>query len=113
MQRVLSSSVSANLSALCVILSAPPLNVSFLKPLSESSLYLIFDAPYTPNEALVKRPTKSFRLELVCGLILFCVVGVSPAHSQEAASHAAQQATKTPEASEKQPELPAQIELLE
>jgi hypothetical protein len=50
---------------------------------------------------------------LVCGLVLLCAFGVLPACSQQAASPAANQTTKAPEAPEKQPELPAQIELLE
>jgi hypothetical protein len=52
-------------------------------------------------------------LQLVCGLILLCAFGVLPALSQEAASSATKRAPKSPEASEKTPELPAQIELLE
>jgi Domain of Unknown Function with PDB structure (DUF3857) len=52
-------------------------------------------------------------VRLVGGLILLCVFGVLPACSQETAAPAAKRAPKSPEASEKTPELPAQIELLE
>jgi len=50
---------------------------------------------------------------LVCGLILLCALGVLPTRCREAASSSAKQARKAPEASEKQLELPVQIELLE
>ena len=50
---------------------------------------------------------------LVRGLILFCAFGVSPAHCQTPASPPPKPAPKSLEASEKGPELPAQIELLE
>jgi len=53
------------------------------------------------------------RLRLVCGLMLLCAFGDLPARCQEAASPATKQTPKSPEASEKVPELPAQIELLE
>jgi hypothetical protein len=49
----------------------------------------------------------------VRGLILLCAFGVSPAHCQTPASPPPKPAPKSLEASEKQPELPAQIELLE
>jgi Domain of Unknown Function with PDB structure (DUF3857) len=47
------------------------------------------------------------------GVVLLCAFNVLPARSQEAASPAAKQTPKSLEASERQPELPAQIELLE
>jgi hypothetical protein len=46
-------------------------------------------------------------------LIFFLAIGASPARCQDPASPATKPAQKSPEASEKQPELPAQIELLE
>jgi hypothetical protein len=52
-------------------------------------------------------------LRPVCGLILLFGLFAWPARSQEAASSTAKQAAKAPEVSGKQPELPAQIELLE
>jgi len=76
-------------------------------------LYLIFGATYTPNEAPVTRFLNSLSPLFVCGLILFCAFGVLPARCQEPASPSAKHAPKSPEASEKAPELPAQIELLE
>ena len=79
----------------------------------ESSLYPIFLSTYTPTVALVTLFPNFFRVRLVGGLILLCAFSVLPACSQEAASPAAKQAPKSPEVSEKQPELPAQIELLE
>jgi hypothetical protein len=79
----------------------------------ESSLYPIFPSTYTPTVALVTLLPNFFRVRLVGGLILLCVFGVLPACSQETASPAAKRAPKSPEASEKTPELPAQIELLE
>ena len=53
------------------------------------------------------------RPRFIGGLILLCAFSVLPACSQEAASPAAKQAPKSSEAPEKQPELPAQIEVLE
>ncbi len=50
---------------------------------------------------------------LVCALILVCAFGVSPAHCQAPASPSPKPAPKSLEPSEKQPEPPAQIELLE
>ncbi len=50
---------------------------------------------------------------LVRGLILFCAFGVSPARCQTPASPPPKPAPKSLEASEKGPELPARIELLE
>jgi len=44
---------------------------------------------------------------------LFCACGTQAAPNQERPSQAAQQAPKSPEDSEKQPELPAQIDRLE
>jgi len=83
----------------------------------ESPLYLIFGAPYTPNEALVRRLAHFLSLRLVCGLILLWGFGVLPAHSQEPAVPSAptstKQAPQSHDNSDKQPELPAQIELLE
>ncbi len=51
-------------------------------------------------------------LRLVCALILVCAFGVSPAYCQEPPSPSAKAEPKSAEASEKPPELPAQIELL-
>jgi hypothetical protein len=62
---------------------------------------------------LVNRSLNFLSLWLVCGLILFFAFGAWPARCQKAASSPAQQAAKTPEASDKQPGLPAEIELLE
>ena len=50
---------------------------------------------------------------LVCGLIFLCAFTALPARGQEPGSPSAKQVPKSPEASEKAPELPAQIELLE
>ena len=50
---------------------------------------------------------------LVCGLILFFAFGALSARCQETAPSAAKPAPKSPDASEKASELPAQIELLE
>jgi hypothetical protein len=117
-----SSAVSANLSALCVtllslegsvILRHLPANVSFLKLARETSLYLIFGATYTPNEAPVTRLPYFLSLRLVCGLILLCACDVLPARCQEPAAPSAKPAPKSAEAPEKLPDLPAQIELLE
>ena len=85
-------------------------NVPFLKLGPQSSLYLIFPAPYTPNVATVKHLPNFFFLS---GLILLCAYGAHAARGQEPPSHQAPKAPKSPEASEKAPELPAQIELLE
>jgi Domain of Unknown Function with PDB structure (DUF3857) len=60
----------------------------------------------------VNRILDFFSLRLVCGLILLFAFAAWPTRCQQA-SPTAKQAAKTPEASEKQPELPAQIELLE
>jgi len=83
----------------------------------ESPLYLIFGAPYTPNEALVRRLPHFLSLRLVCGLISLCGFGVLPTRSQAPAIPSApaltKQASQSHNNSEKQPELPAQIELLE
>jgi len=104
---------------LSVILSALSADVSFLKLASQSPLYLIFPAPYTPNEAIVNRlpllPCLCSRL--MRGLILLCISATLPVRGQEQPSPPAQPAAKStaksPESSEKTPELPAQIELLE
>ncbi len=88
-------------------------DVSFLKRARQSPLYLIFPATYTPNEAMVRRLPVFLSQRLVRGLILLCAFGVSPARCQEPASPSAKPAPKSLEASEKQLELPAQIELLE
>src|SRR5713226_7606419 len=88
-------------------------DVSFLKRARQSPLYLIFPATYTPNKAMVRRLPVFLSQRLVRGLILLCAFGVSPARCQEPASPSAKPAPKSLEASEKQLELPAQIELLE
>ena len=51
--------------------------------------------------------------QLLRGLILLCVLGMLPAYGQEPAPSATKPAQKSAEISEKAPELPAQIELLE
>jgi len=79
----------------------------------ESFLYLIFATTYTPNEAPVRRLPEFLSRRLVCGLIFFFAFGALPARCQETAPSAAKRSPKSPEASEKAPELPAQIELLE
>jgi Domain of Unknown Function with PDB structure (DUF3857)/Transglutaminase-like superfamily len=61
----------------------------------------------------MKRVLNVFSVRSICGLILLFAFGAWPARCQEAAPSAAKQAAKTPEPSDKQPELPAQIELLE
>lgn len=76
-------------------------------------LYLIFATTYTANEAPVRRLPEFLSQRLVCGLIFFFALGVLSARCQETAPSAAKPAPKSPEASEKAPELPAQIELLE
>jgi len=76
-------------------------------------LYLIFGATYTPNEAQVRRLPDFLPPRLVCGLILLSAFSVLPARCQEPAPPATKPAQKSAEASEKAPELPAQIELLE
>ena len=88
-------------------------DVSFRKLPRESLLYLIFTATYTPNEAPVRRLPDFLSRRLVCGLVLLCAFGALPARSQEPAPSAVKPAQKSAEASEKAPELPAQIELLE
>jgi hypothetical protein len=84
-----------------------------MKLARESLLYLIFTATYTANEAPVRRLPEFLSRRLVCGLIFFCAFGVPPARCQGTAPSAAKQAPKSHDASEKAPELPAQIELLE
>jgi hypothetical protein len=91
----------------------PSVDVSFLKLASQSPLYLIFPAPYTPNEAIVNRLPLLLCSQLIRGLLLLCVSATLPARAQEPPSSPAQPAAKSPEHSEKTPELPAQIELLE
>jgi hypothetical protein len=76
-------------------------------------LYLIFAATYTANEAPVRRLPNVLSRRLVCGLIFFFAVGALSARCQETAPSAAKPAPKSPNASGKAPELPAQIELLE
>jgi hypothetical protein len=74
---------------------------------------VILLATYTANEGFVNRVLNFLVLRLVCGLILLFAFGGWRARCQEAASSTTKQAAKAPEASGKQPELPAQIELLE
>ena len=50
---------------------------------------------------------------LFCGLVLLCAFGTLPVRAQEPATPASKPSPKSTEASEKAPELPAQIELLE
>jgi hypothetical protein len=57
--------------------------------------------------------SKLLPLRLLCSLILFCAFAAAPAPCQELAASATKQATKSDAASQKAPELPAQIELLE
>ena len=61
----------------------------------------------------MKRVLNFLLLRPVCGLILLFAFGVWPTRCQEAAPSTAKQASQTHETSEKQPELPARIELLE
>ena len=61
----------------------------------------------------MRRLPDSLLRRLVCGLIFSCAFGALPARSQEPAPSAVKPAQKSTEASEKAPELPAQIELLE
>lgn len=88
-------------------------DVSFRKLGGESLLYAIWGAPYTPNEAMVRRLPKLLRLRPLGGLILLAAFGVVAAHGQDPLPPAAKPAEKSADGSEKQPELPAQIELLE
>ncbi len=88
-------------------------DVSFRKLRRESSLYVNFAATYTPYEAQVRRLPDFLLRRLVCGLIFSCAFGALPARCQEPAPSAVKPAQKSAEASEKAPELPAQIELLE
>jgi hypothetical protein len=88
-------------------------DVSFLKIPGESLLYPISAAPYTAMMALVTRLVSVLFPRWIGALILFAVVGVLPARCQESAPVAAKPAQKSIEGSDKQPELPAQIELLE
>jgi hypothetical protein len=76
-------------------------------------LYLIFTTTYTANEAQVRRLPEFLSRRLVCGLIFFFAFGALSARCQETAPSAAKPAPKSPEASEKAPGFPAQIELLE
>jgi hypothetical protein len=69
-------------------------------------------APKLPTGLRVIRSSKYFSSHWVCGLILLCAINLSPAHGQETASPA-KSTQKAPDASEKAPDLPAQIELLE
>jgi hypothetical protein len=68
-------------------------------------------ATYTPNEELVNRAFNFLSLQSVCGLILVFAFGTGLTRGQEAPSPPAKQVAKSPTASDKEPELPAQIEL--
>jgi transglutaminase-like putative cysteine protease len=57
--------------------------------------------------------SKPLSVRLVCAVVLLCAFGATPVRCQAPASSATKQATKSPDASQKAPELPAQIELLE
>jgi hypothetical protein len=61
----------------------------------------------------VRRPPNFLSRRSFCGLIFFVAFGTLPARCQETAPSAAKPAPKSPDASEKAPEVPAQIELLE
>jgi hypothetical protein len=61
----------------------------------------------------VDRVPNFWPLRLVYALVLLCVVSVSTARGQDAPADSPKQAAKTAGVSEKPPELPAQIELLE
>jgi len=74
---------------------------------------VIFTTTYTANEAPVRRLPKFLSRRLVCGLIFFFAFGALQARCQETPPSAAKPAPKSPEASEKAPDLPVQIELLE
>ena len=88
-------------------------DVSFRKLARESSLYLIFGATYTANEAQVRQLPDFLSPRLLRGLILLCTFSALPARCREPAPSAPKPAPKSAEVSEKAPELPAQIELLE
>jgi len=62
---------------------------------------------------LVTRLPNLLRLQFICGLILLGAFGVLPGRCQESAPPAAKPTQKSAEGTEKPPELPAQIELLE
>ena len=76
-------------------------------------LYLIFPTPYTSNVPPVKQLPSSFCLRLVSALILIWIFPAQAVRCQETVSPATKPVQKPAEPSEKQPELPAQIELLE
>ena len=61
----------------------------------------------------MRRLPKFLSRRLVCGLIFFFAFGILSARCQETPPSGAKPAPKSPDASEKAPELPAQIELLE
>jgi hypothetical protein len=61
----------------------------------------------------VTRVPNLLYLRLVCVVILLCAFGVLPACPEDSALPATKQSPKSPQAPEKLPELPAQIELLE
>ncbi len=87
-------------------------DVCFQKLARESLLYAIFGATYTAMMALPMRFLKVL-FPRIGGLILLGSFGVLPGLCQEAAPLAAKPAQKSIEGSDKQAELPAQIELLE
>src|ERR1700704_4216652 len=88
-------------------------DVCFQKLARESLLYAIFGATYTAMVALPTRFPSVLFPRWICGLILLGSFGVLPGLCQESAPVAAKPAQKSIEGSDKQAELPAQIELLE
>src|ERR1700704_6666696 len=88
-------------------------DVCFQKLARESLLYAIFGATYT---AMVALPTRLLRVlfpRWIGGLILVGAFGVLAGLCQESAPLAPKPAQKSAESSNKNAELPAQIELLE
>src|SRR6266436_414762 len=88
-------------------------DVCFQKLARESLLYAIFGATYTAMVALPTRLLSVLFPRWIGGLILLGAFGVLPGLCQESAPTTAKPAQKSIEGSDKQAELPAQIELLE
>src|SRR5467141_3832143 len=88
-------------------------DVCFQKLARESLLYAIFGATYTAMVALPTRLLSVLFPRWIGRLILLGAFGVLPGLCQESAPLTAKPAQKSAEASDKNAELPAQIELLE
>ena len=88
-------------------------DVCFQKLARESLLYAIFGATYTAKVPLPMRLLNVLFPRWIGGLILLGAFGALPALCQESAPPTAKPAQKSIEGSDKQAELPAQIELLE